>query len=124
MLKYTSLICLTMCLTPFYAQASSDEKKQESIVSVDSEKQSHYTGKRLTLNFQDIAVRQVMAILAEFTGKNIVVSEDVVGNITLKLDNVPWDEVLDFIMVTKELGQYESGNVTLIAPIDKIKAYK
>ncbi len=113
-----------MCLTPFYAQASSDEKKQESIVSVDSEKQSHYTGKRLTLNFQDIAVRQVMAILAEFTGKNIVVSEDVVGNITLKLDNVPWDEVLDFIMVTKELGQYESGNVTLIAPIDKIKAYK
>ena len=113
-----------MCLTPFYAEASSDEKIQESIVSIDSEKQSHYTGKRLTLNFQDIAVRQVMAILAEFTGKNIVVSEDVVGNITLKLDNVPWDEVLDFIMVTKELGQYESGNVTLIAPIDKIKAYK
>ena len=124
MLKYTTLICLSVCLTPLYSLASSDEKIHESIASIDSDTRNHYTGKRLTLNFQDIPVRQVMAILAEFTGKNIVVSEDVVGNITLKLDNVPWDEVLDFIMVTKELGQYESGNVTLIAPIDKIKNYK
>ena len=124
MLKYTTLICLSVCLTPLYSLASSDEKIHESIASIDSDTRNHYTGKRLTLNFQDIPVRQVMAILAEFTGKNIVVSEEVVGNITLKLDNVPWDEVLDFIMVTKELGQYESGNVTLIAPIDKIKNYK
>ena len=124
MLKYTTLICLSVCLTPLCLLASSDEKIHESIASIDSETRNHYTGKRLTLNFQDIPVRQVMAILAEFTGKNIVVSEEVVGNITLKLDNVPWDEVLDFIMVTKELGQYESGNVTLIAPIDKIKNYK
>lgn len=124
MLKYTTLICLSVCLTPLCLLASSDEKIHESIASIDSETRNHYIGKRLTLNFQDIPVRQVMAILAEFTGKNIVVSEEVVGNITLKLDNVPWDEVLDFIMVTKELGQYESGNVTLIAPIDKIKNYK
>lgn len=124
MLKYTTLICLSVCLTPLCSLASTDEKIHESIASIDSETRNHYTGKRLTLNFQDIPVRQVMAILAEFTGKNIVVSEEVVGNITLKLDNVPWDEVLDFIMVTKELGQYESGNVTLIAPIDKIKNYK
>ena len=124
MLKYTTLICLSVCLTPLCLLASSDEKIHESIASIDSETRNHYTGKRLTLNFQDIPVRQVMAILAEFTGKNIVVSEEVVGNITLKLDNVPWDEVLDFIMVAKELGQYESGNVTLIAPIDKIKNYK
>lgn len=124
MLKYTTLICLSVCLTPLCLLASSDEKIHESIASIDSETRNHYTGKRLTLHFQDIPVRQVMAILAEFTGKNIVVSEEVVGNITLKLDNVPWDEVLDFIMVTKELGQYESGNVTLIAPIDKIKNYK
>jgi type IV pilus assembly protein PilQ len=124
MLKYTTLICLSVCLTPLCSLASTDEKIHESIASIDSETRNHYTGKRLTLHFQDIPVRQVMAILAEFTGKNIVVSEEVVGNITLKLDNVPWDEVLDFIMVTKELGQYESGNVTLIAPIDKIKNYK
>ena len=124
MLKYTTLICLSVCLTPLCLLASTDEKIHESIASIDSETRNHYTGKRLTLHFQDIPVRQVMAILAEFTGKNIVVSEEVVGNITLKLDNVPWDEVLDFIMVTKELGQYESGNVTLIAPIDKIKNYK
>lgn len=124
MFKYTSLICLSVCLTPYYAKASSDAKISDSTVSIDSETQNYYTGKRLTLNFQDIPVRQMMAILAEFTGKNIVVSEEVVGNITLKLENVPWDEVLDFIMITKELGQYQSGNVTLIAPIDKIKAYK
>ena len=124
MLKYTTLICLSVCLTPLCSLASTDEKIHESIASIDSETRNHYIGKRLTLHFQDIPVRQVMAILAEFTGKNIVVSEEVVGNITLKLDNVPWDEVLDFIMVTKELGQYESGNVTLIAPIDKIKNYK
>ena len=124
MLKYTTLICLSVCLTPLCSLASTDEKIHESIASIDSETRNHYTGKRLTLHFQDIPIRQVMAILAEFTGKNIVVSEEVVGNITLKLDNVPWDEVLDFIMVTKELGQYESGNVTLIAPIDKIKNYK
>ncbi|MDD5579963.1 MAG: type IV pilus secretin PilQ [Methylobacter sp.] len=80
--------------------------------------------KRLTLNFQDIEIRSVIAILAEFTGQNIVAGDDVTGNITLKLDDVPWDEALDFIMMTKELGKYESGNVTLISPLDKIKEYK
>ena len=122
--KYTNLIYLSLCLIPIYSQANNEEKIHEHVASIESEIQHHYTGKRLTLNFQDIAIRQVMAILAEFTGKNIVVSEEVVGNITLKLDNVPWDEALDFIMITKELGQYKSGNVTLIAPLDKIKAYK
>ncbi|CAA9890894.1 Pilus assembly protein PilQ [Candidatus Methylobacter favarea] len=80
--------------------------------------------KRLTLNFQDIEIRSVIAILAEFTGQNIVAGDDVTGNITLKLDDVPWDEALDFIMMTKDLGKYESGNVTLISPLDKIKEYK
>jgi type IV pilus assembly protein PilQ len=121
---YTNLIYLSLCLIPIYSQANNESKIHEHVASIESDTQHHYTGKRLTLNFQDIAIRQVMAILAEFTGKNIVVSEEVVGNITLKLDNVPWDEALDFIMITKELGQYKSGNVTLIAPLDKIKAYK
>jgi len=83
-----------------------------------------YTGERLSLNFQDIEIRSVIAILAEFTKQNVVAGDDVTGNITLKLDDVPWDEALDFIMMTKELGKFESGNVTLISPMDKIKDYK
>ena len=83
-----------------------------------------YTGDRLSLNFQEIEIRSVIAILAEFTGQNVVAGDDVTGTITLKLDDVPWDEALDFIMMTKELGKYETGNVTLISPLDKIKDYK
>ena len=83
-----------------------------------------YTGDRLSLNFQEIEIRSVIAILAEFTGQNVVAGDDVTGTITLKLDDVPWDEALDFIMMTKGLEKYESGNVTLIAPVGKIKEYK
>lgn len=85
---------------------------------------SKYTGDRLSLHFQEIEVRSAIAILAEFTGQNIVAGDDVSGSITLKLDDVPWDEALDFILMTKELGKYETGNVTLISPLDKIKTYK
>ena len=63
-----------------------------------------YTGDRLSLNFQEIEIRSVIAILAEFTGQNVVAGDDVTGTITLKLDDVPWDEALDFIMMTKESG--------------------
>ena len=83
-----------------------------------------YKGDRLSLNFQEIDIRSVIAILAEFTGQNVVAGDDVNGNITLKLDDVPWDEALDFIMMTKGLEKFESGTVTLIAPVGKIKEYK
>ncbi|WP_239649873.1 AMIN domain-containing protein [Methylocucumis oryzae] len=83
-----------------------------------------YTGERLSLNFQEIDIRSVIAILAEFTGQNVVAGDDVTGTITLKLDDVPWDEALDFVMMTKGLEKYETGNVTLVAPVGKIKEYK
>ncbi|MEI6065906.1 MAG: type IV pilus secretin PilQ [Methylococcaceae bacterium] len=83
-----------------------------------------YKGDRLSLNFQEIDIRSVIAILAEFTGQNVVAGDDVNGTITLKLDDVPWDEALDFIMMTKGLEKFESGTVTLIAPVGKIKEYK
>jgi type IV pilus assembly protein PilQ len=83
-----------------------------------------YTGDRLSLNFQEIDIRSVIAVLAEFTGQNVVAGDDVTGKVTLKLDDVPWDEALDFIMMTKDLEKYETGNVTLIAPQGKIKKYK
>jgi type IV pilus assembly protein PilQ len=82
------------------------------------------TKDKLSLNFQDIEIRSVIAILAEFTGQNIVAGDEVTGNITLKLDDVPWDEALDFIMMSKGLEKFESGTVTLIAPAGKIKDYK
>lgn len=83
-----------------------------------------YTGERLSLNFQEIDIRSVIAILAEFTGQNVVAGDEVIGSITIKLDDVPWDEALDFVMMTKGLEKYETGNVTLIAPVGKIKEYK
>lgn len=105
-------------LTVEFRPLSSEEKE-----ALDRSR-TKYSGDRLSLNFQEIEIRSVIAILAEFTGQNVVAGEDVTGTITLKLDDVPWDEALDFIMMTKELGKYESGNVTLISTLDKIKDYK
>ncbi|HET7570003.1 MAG TPA: type IV pilus secretin PilQ [Gammaproteobacteria bacterium] len=79
-----------------------------------------YNGKRLTLNFQDIEVRAVLQILADFTGLNMVVSDSVGGSITLRLQNVPWDQALDIILKTKGLAMRKNGNVVLVAPADEI----
>ncbi len=91
--------------------------------SIDST-QVKYSGDTLSLNFQDIEVRSAIAILAEFTDRNLVAGDDVTGTIALKLNEVPWDEALDFIMMTKGLEKFEFGNVILVAPIGKIKEYK
>ncbi len=105
-------------LTVEFRPLTSEEKEL-----LDS-KREKYKGDRLSLNFQDIDIRSVIAILAEFTGQSIVAGDEVTGSITLKLDDVPWDEALDFIMMTKGLEKFESGNVTMIAPVGKIKEYK
>jgi len=81
-----------------------------------------YTGERLSLNFQDIEVRSVLQLLADFTGTNIVVSDTVSGNLTLRMQNVPWDQALDIVLKTKGLAKRESGNVMLIAPSEEIAA--
>ncbi len=79
-----------------------------------------YTGERLSLNFQNIEVRAVLQLIADFTGLNLVTSDTVTGNITLRLKNVPWDQALDIILKTKGLGMRQSGNVILIAPSEEI----
>ncbi len=81
-----------------------------------------FTGERLSLNFQDIEVRSVLQLLADFTGLNLVVSDSVQGNLTLRLKNVPWDQAMDIILKTKGLDQRRAGNVILIAPTDEIAA--
>ena len=81
-----------------------------------------YEGQRLTLNFQDIETRAVLQLLAETSGRNIVVSDTVSGNVTLRLRNVPWDQALDIVMTTKGLDMRENGNVIIVAPADEITA--
>jgi len=81
-----------------------------------------YTGERLSLNFQDIPVRAVLQLIADFTGLNVVVSDSVKGNLTLRLKNVPWDQALDIILQAKGLSKRRSGNVLLIAPSEEIAA--
>lgn len=81
-----------------------------------------YTGERLSLNFQDIEVRSVLQLLADFTGINVVVSDSVKGNLTLRMQNVPWDQALDIVLKTKGLAKRQSGNVMLVAPSEEIAA--
>lgn len=75
-----------------------------------------YTGERLTLNFQDIDTRAVLQLLADASGQNIVVSDSVTGNVTLRLQNVPWDQALDIVLKTKGLDKRKEGNVIIVAP--------
>jgi type IV pilus assembly protein PilQ len=81
-----------------------------------------YEGERLSLNFQDIEVRAVLQLLADFTGLNMVVSDTVGGRITLRLKNVPWDQAMDIILKTKGLSMRRNDNVILVAPTEEIAA--
>lgn len=81
-----------------------------------------YTGEKLSLNFQDIDVRSVLQLIADFTDLNLVASDTVQGNITLRLQNVPWDQALDLVLKTKGLDKRKVGNVLLVAPADEIAA--
>jgi len=85
-------------------------------------KREVFTGERLSLNFQDIEVRAVLQLLADFTGLNLVTSDMVTGRVTLRLKNVPWDQALDIILKTKGLGKRLEGNVMVVAPIEEIAA--
>jgi type IV pilus assembly protein PilQ len=79
-----------------------------------------YTGEKLSLNFQNVEVRSVLQVIADFTGLNIVASDTVAGNLTLRLKDVPWDQALDLIMQTKGLDKRANGNVIWIAPKDEL----
>lgn len=81
-----------------------------------------YTGERLSLNFQNIEVRAVLQLIADFTGFNLVASDSVTGSVTLRLKNVPWDQALDIILKSRGLGMRKSGNVMLVAPQEEIAA--
>jgi type IV pilus assembly protein PilQ len=81
-----------------------------------------YSGERLTLNFQDIETRAVLQLLADASGQNIVVSDSVSGNVTLRLQNVPWDQALDIVLRTKGLDKRKQDNVIIVAPQAELAA--
>jgi type IV pilus assembly protein PilQ len=89
------------------AQVAQEEKRQ-------------YTGEKMTMNFQDIETRALLQLLADQSGQNIVVSDSVRGSVTLRLQNVPWDQALDIVLRTKGLDKRQDGNVIIVAPADEI----
>lgn len=94
----------------------------EDLQSAERKDEFGYTGDKLSLNFQSIEVRAVLQLLADFTEMNLVTSDTVQGNLTLRLKNVPWDQALDIILKTKGLAMRQNGNVMLIAPAAEIAA--
>lgn len=100
-------------LTVSVKQLSQEAKKRDDFV---------FKGEKLSLNFQDIEVRSVLQLIADFTSLNLVASDTVSGRITLRLQNVPWDQALDLILKTKGLDKRTIGNVMLVAPADEIAA--
>lgn len=81
-----------------------------------------YGGEKLSLNFQNIEVRSVLQVIADFTGLNIITSDTVTGNLTLRLKDVPWDQAMDIITQSKGLSMRKTGNVILVAPADEVAA--
>ena len=81
-----------------------------------------YRGEKLSLNFQNIEVRSLLQVIADFTNFNVVTSDSVAGNVTLRLKDVPWDQALDIILQAKGLGMKKNGNVLQIAPKDELAA--
>ncbi len=111
-LAYQSENQFTIEIKPTTKEEQEERRKQEF----------GYTGERLSLNFQDIEARSVLQLIADFTGTNIVVSDTVSGSLTLRLQNVPWDQALDIILKTKGLAMRQTGNVMLVAPSEEIAA--
>jgi type IV pilus assembly protein PilQ len=94
-------------------------QKQHKAAAAQDEK-PQYTGERLTLNFQEIETRAVLQLLADASGQNIVVSDSVTGNVTLRLQNVPWDQALDIVLRTKGLDKRKQDNVIIVAPQEEL----
>ena len=82
--------------------------------------QPGFTGEKLSLNFQNVEVRAVLQVIADFTGLNVITSDTVGGSLTLRLKEVPWDQALDIILQSKGLDMRKTGNVVWIAPRDEL----
>ncbi|HEY4974645.1 MAG TPA: type IV pilus secretin PilQ family protein, partial [Steroidobacteraceae bacterium] len=95
---------------------------RKAAIANPADAKKEYKGEKLTLNFQDIETRAVLQLLADASGQNIVVSDSVQGSVTLRLQNVPWDQALDIVLRTKGLDKRQEGNVIIVAPADELAA--
>jgi len=109
-MAYQSGRQLTLDIKPLTAQEKEREKQNKF----------SYSGKKLSLNFQNIDIRSVLQIIAETTELNLVTSDSVQGNVTLRLEQVPWDQALQLVMDSKGLDSRQSGNVLLVAPAEEL----
>lgn len=98
------------------------EVRQQKVDANKLTQGSGYNGEKLSLNFQNIEIRSLLQVIADFTNFNVVTSDTVTGNVTLRLKDVPWDQALDIILQARGLGMRKSGNVLLIAPKDELAA--
>ena len=98
------------------------EVRQQKIDPAKLSQGPGFTGEKLSLNFQNIEVRSLLQVIADFTNFNVVTSDSVTGSVTLRLKDVPWDQALDIVLQAKGLGMRKSGNVLWIAPKDEIAA--
>ncbi|WP_269533738.1 type IV pilus secretin PilQ [Chitinimonas sp. BJYL2] len=101
----------------FFVEVKSIDEQAKRIAQLDK---PTYKGDKLSLNFQNVEVRTVLQVIAEFTGKNIITSDTVIGSLTLRLKDVPWDQALDLILQSKGLDKRDNGNVMWVAPREEI----
>jgi len=111
-LAYQSGSTFTLNVTPVTPEEEAEDNKDEF----------GYSGEKLSLNFQKISVRAALQVIADFTGLNFVTSDAVKGSLTLRLQDVPWDQALDIILQTKGLAMRQKGNVIWVAPAQEIAA--
>ncbi|MEX2352952.1 MAG: AMIN domain-containing protein, partial [Gammaproteobacteria bacterium] len=111
-IAYQSDNVFTIEVTPLSDQEREEQQRREF----------GFTGERLSLNFQDIEVRAVLQLIADFTGLNLVASDTVTGSVTLRLRNVPWDQALDIILKSRGLAMRQAGNVMMVGPQEEIAA--
>lgn len=107
-------------VSPQREEASADE----AVVGLGREDEKGYTGTPVTFNFQEIPVRQVLSLIAQESGFNVVAADSVSGNVTLRLDRVPWDQALDIVLRAKSLDKRIDGNVVWVAPQSEIANYE
>lgn len=118
-----AVVCLAIGSGEAGAATPSGEESgnaQGSPLASAGKPEGSYAGERLSLNFQEVEVRSVLQLIADFIGANLVTSDSVTGTMTLRLEDVPWDQALDLILRTEGLAKREYGNVLLIGPADEL----
>ena len=115
-----AVLAATMLALP--AGAVGEESPAAEIVAGPAQAGPMYAGRPVSLDYQRADIRRILALFAEFSGKNVVVPDSVKGRVTVKLDNVPWDQALDLILASQNLGVLVAGNVLMIDDLPKLQA--